>query len=278
MSAPWFLNQIWQIARKEIKEFINSKRFIIFLLIFGVAYLILAFINSSDFFGPSRPPNVVISNLYGFASFLFVVMAIVFAYDAISRERRSKSLDIILSKPVMKYELVLGKFLGAAITLVAIVGIVHLAGYALSIGFSGEIPSLSQFGDFGAYLGIIFLGMICYAALALLFSIITRSGATSLIITIIIILFILPLLPAIFSLVPDLPSWVHDVIYAISPANCMAIVSEFLRPMTWDIEGESINFLTISRLSVWESILAMFIFIGTCLSLAIAIFQKKDLK
>jgi len=278
MSAPGFLNQIWQITRKEIKECINSKRFIIFLLIFGATYLITTGLLSGDVLGGSLPPADTLTYAYVLSSIFLWIIPIAFTYDAISKERQSKSLDIVLSKPVMKYELVLGKFLGAGITLVAIVGIVHLAGYALSIGLSGIIPPLSQFGDFGAYLGIIFLGMICYAALALLFSIITRSGATSLIITIIIILFILPLLPAIFSLVPDLPSWVHDVIYAISPANCMAIVSEFLRPMTWDIEGEPINFLPISRLSVWESILAMFIFIGTCLSLAIAIFQKKDLK
>ena len=278
MPAPGFFNQIWQITRKEIKECIKSKRFIIFLLIFGAAYLFMAFVLSSDFWGLNVPPNRMVLNLCGFASLLFIVMAIVFAYDAISKERRSKSIDIVLSKPVMKYELVLGKFLGAVITLVAIVGMVHLAGYVLSIGLSGIIPSLSEFGNFGAYLGIIFLGMVCYAALALLFSIITRSGATSLIITIILVLFILPLLPLIFSLVPDLPSWFHDVIYAISPANCMIIVSEFLQPATSYIEGQSINFLPTSRLSVWESILAMFIFIGTCLSLALILFQKKDLK
>ena len=295
MSAPGFLNQIWQITRKEIKECIKSKRFIIFLLIFGAAYLIMAFIDSSDFWGPSIPPNVVVSNLYFLASLLFVVMAIVFAYDTISRERRSKSIDIVLSKPVMKYELVLGKFLGAVSTLVATVGIVHLAGYALSTGRSGEIPSLSQLGDFLAYIGIIFLGMTCYIALAMLFSVLLKSGSTSLIITLILSLFVLMMpyfmafsirfynSPEVLEMINEgnvvglsyqidigPTPWWENVLYALNPQNCMNCVIDIL-------QGKGMASMS-GEFTLGQSILAMFIFFAICLSLAIFIFQKKDLR
>ena len=294
MSAPGFLNQIWQITRKEIKECINSKRFLIFLLIFGATYLITTGLLSGDVLGGSLPPADTLTYAYVLSSIFLWIIPIVFTYDAISKERQSKSLDIVLSKPVMKYELVLGKFLGAGITLVAIVGIVHLAGYALSIGLSGIIPPLSEFGDFGAYLGIIFLGMICYMALAMLFSVLIKSGATSLIITLILGIMVLGMPHLIASNIryfnnPEVKAavsegnwelasqiyigpapWWEKVTYALNPGNCMNCVSDIL-------QGKGLASMSL-ELTLGQSILAMFIFFGICLSLAIVIFQKKDLK
>jgi ABC-2 type transport system permease protein len=284
MVAPSFLNQTWQIARKEIKEHTRSRRFLLFLILFGAAYLITTIILSSDILNLNYPPNKTLGQVYGIVSLFIIIIPIALAYDTISRERANRSIDIVLSKPVSRTELVLGKLLGAFITLVAVIGVVHLAGYVASIAFSGDVPTIYEFGNFGAYLGIIFLGMLCYLALAMLFSTIMRGGATALIVTLILGIFVLaiPFSVAIiyylwsnFGLAElqnveaiDLgtpPLWLKFT-YAINPESCMNAVYEFL-------PGGSSFMLT-----VWESVLAMLIFVAVCLSLSLALFYHKDLQ
>jgi ABC-type transport system involved in multi-copper enzyme maturation permease subunit len=48
MKAPDFFAQTWQIARKEVKEHTRSRRFLLFLVLFGAAYLITTILMSSD--------------------------------------------------------------------------------------------------------------------------------------------------------------------------------------------------------------------------------------
>ncbi len=285
MAAPGFFDQTWQIARKEIKEHSRSRRFLLFLLLFGGANLIATVLMSSGVLGLNYPPSDMLAIDYLIASTFIWIIPIAFAYDAISRERANRSLDIVLSKPVTRIELVLGKFLGALLILVIIIGSVHLAGFVISIGFSGSVPNPSMFGAFGSYLGVIFLGMICYLSLAILFSVIARSSSTSLIVTIILSMFVLSI-PAMISMIywmmnvgEELSSatapWWLKVAYAVNPGNCMAIVYEMLPP-SWVIDS-----LTSSGpmvLNIWQSIFAMFIFVAVCLSLSLAIFQHKDLQ
>ncbi len=72
-------------------------------------------------------PDNVLALTSGFVAFIVPISAIALAYDSIAREKMQNSLDTLLSKPIRRESIVLGKFLGTflvvGIILVFVLGI-----------------------------------------------------------------------------------------------------------------------------------------------------------
>lgn len=153
------------IARREIAGYFNLPiAYMVvaaFLLLSGTYLFVL-----QPFFVTDR---ATLQPFFEFAPFLFTLFAPAITMRTLAEERRTRSLDVLLSWPVSDLDVALGKFLGA-LGLLALALLLTLA-WPLTIGSLGALdwgPIL------GGYLGLLLLGG-AYLALGLLVSALTRN-------------------------------------------------------------------------------------------------------
>jgi ABC-2 type transport system permease protein len=121
-----------------------------------------------------------------FSGLLFVpliipIMALVLAYDSVARERSQGSLDMLLSKPVSRYGVALGKLLGVFGSMALPVVAVILIAAALVWYLTGLSPT----GSFlAAFLGNTLLLLLVYTVIFLAVSANVKNLGTSLLISI----------------------------------------------------------------------------------------------
>jgi ABC-type transport system involved in multi-copper enzyme maturation permease subunit len=138
-------------------------------------------------FGTARSYGDPIYEIFGKIDFMFVVqtvlslVALLFAFDSISGEKESGTLKLCFANPLPRYRILLGKFVGGMLVLVAPfllsfgigLAILAVSGYPV---FAGEILSriVLLLGLAVIYMGVFFL-------LGLLLSTLTHQSKTSLI-------------------------------------------------------------------------------------------------
>jgi ABC-2 type transport system permease protein len=184
------------IVRKELADYFTSMRFPILLalviLVSGLAlysahqgirgggtpgFVFLRLFTTE----PRGIPFAFLFNFVNFIALFFIpIIGIILGFDAINRERSAGTLSRIISQPIFRDSVINGKFLAALITLALMMtaAMLLVSGYGLSM--IGVPPSAEEI--IRLFLGLIFI--IIYGAfwigLAMLFSILFRSLATSL--------------------------------------------------------------------------------------------------
>lgn len=137
-------NNILLIIKKEAKESLKNRWFILYSICFAALALLLLFITSSE------------SNIAGYSAFsrtaaslvnlvlLFIpLIALITGSISISGERENGTLSYLLSHPVTKSEVFLGKFVGLLISIWFSISLgFGLAGLAIAVkGGDGNVSS-----------------------------------------------------------------------------------------------------------------------------------------
>lgn len=169
------------ILRKEINSFFASP----------IGYLVIGLfliINGLFLWVFSGEYNILDS---GFASltpfftlapwiFLFLIPAI--TMKSFSEEKKQGTLELLLTKPLSKWQLVLGKYLGSL--LLAILSLLPTLLYVWTIYSLGKTEGNLDMGAItGSYLGLILLAG-CYAAIGMFASALTNNQLVSFILAI----------------------------------------------------------------------------------------------
>jgi ABC-2 type transport system permease protein len=147
---------MYSLYRKEINSYLSSLIgyiFIgVFLIIAGLFIWVFPNIN-----------NVIFSNmaslqgLFNTSKFLFLFLVPAITMRAFAEERRSGTLELLLTKPLTDTQIIAAKFL-ASLTLLVIALLPTLL-YLLSVYNLGSPPGNVDLGStWGSYLGLIFLG------------------------------------------------------------------------------------------------------------------------
>jgi ABC-2 type transport system permease protein len=115
----------------------------------------------------------------GFLGFLVPLVAIALAFDAVNGEFNRRTLSRVLSQPIYRDALLLGKFLGGLGTLALVFTTIWLLIYGLGILSLGVPPNGEEVGRTLWFLAatIVFGGI--WLALALTFSVAFRQPATA---------------------------------------------------------------------------------------------------
>ncbi len=206
------------ILRKELADYFTSIRFIILfvLILFASAAGLVA--ASQGIRGANLPEGFVFLGLFTTSGnvipslvtliiLLVPIIGIALGFDAINSERTSGTLSRILSQPIFRDSLINGKFLAGVVTLSIMVGTMLLlvSGYGLSM--IGVPPTAEEIIRLFIYLFLTIIFGAFWMGLAILFSILLRRVAASLLISLAFWLFfsifILLVAPAIANaLVP----------------------------------------------------------------------------
>ena len=120
------MNQIWNIARKELSDGLRNRWLLAISLLFamlaaGIAWLGAAASGQVGF--TSIPATI--ASLSSLATFLMPLIALLLAYDAIVGEEEGGTLLLLLTYPLSRAQILLGKFIGHGL----ILGLATLIGF-----------------------------------------------------------------------------------------------------------------------------------------------------
>jgi len=131
-------------------------------------------------FTTSRDP---LPSFVSFLSFLVPLMAIGLGFDAVNGEHNRRTLSRILSQPIYRDALLFGKFLAGLVTLSISLITLWLLVIGLGLLLIGIPPGAEEIARSFVFLLVTIAYAGVWLALALLFSILTRSAATAALVT-----------------------------------------------------------------------------------------------
>ncbi len=112
------LRQVGIIAVKEFRERIRDRWVLAVTIVFTAFALVIAYFGAAQQGAVGfRSIEVTIASLVSLVIYLVPLIALILGFDAIVGERERGSLDLLLSMPITRFELLLGKFLGLSASL-----------------------------------------------------------------------------------------------------------------------------------------------------------------
>lgn len=173
------MSHIPVIAAKEVAESLRSRWVLAATVLLAVLSLSLTFLGAAPTGSVGAPPlDVVVVSLSSLTVFLVPLIALLIAHDAIVGEAERGTLLLLMSYPVRRVEVVLGKFLGH----LAVLGFATLVGYGAAAGAlaaTGAALDRDSLVAFAAMLGSsVLLGAI-FIALGYLVSASARDRGTA---------------------------------------------------------------------------------------------------
>jgi ABC-2 type transport system permease protein len=205
------------LVRKELADYFTSVRFfILFILVLATSgYALFAAYNgirqALSESGAVTGSGFVFITLFTsgqgaftltfFIMLLVPIIGIALGFDAINSERSGGTLSRLLSQPVYRDSVINGKFLAGIITLAIMVvtTLLLVSGYGLRM--IGVPPTAEEIIRLFIYIILIIIYGAFWMGLAMLFSVVTKRVAVSLLITIAIwlIFFLWTLMGPLFT-------------------------------------------------------------------------------
>jgi ABC-2 type transport system permease protein len=183
---------MWTICRKELADHFSSARFLILFCLVVIVALVSTYLAATNvkeaLEGTSKPAQVFLLlfttpgkfiSLVQFIAFFGPLLGIIMGFDAINRERQHRTLAKLVSQPIFRDAVINGKFLAGVITVsIALVALLLLLS-ATGLMTVGVVPGQEEIGRLVIYLVVSIAYVSFWLGLAILFSILFRSLATS---------------------------------------------------------------------------------------------------
>ena len=207
------MKPIWSIAKRELKTFFDSLVAYILLVVFlGVSGFFTWLFGSDVFFVGQASLQPFFSIAY-FTLFFFIPAL---TMRMLAEEKRSGTLELLLTKPITDWDVVIGKFL-AALILICIALLLTLP-YYITVWAIGPID---QGAVWCGYFGLILMSMT-FIAIGLFASSITNNQ---------IVAFLLALFIGIFFL----------IIFDVLSNNFTGFIGEILSYLSLSTHFDSIS-------------------------------------
>jgi ABC-2 type transport system permease protein len=158
-------------------------------------------------------------------SFLVPLVAIGLGFDLVNSEHNQRTLSRVLSQPIYRDALLLGKFLAGLATISISMVALWLLIIGLGVFLLGIPPGAEEMARAFIFLGVTIAYAGVWLALALLFSIVFRSPATAALITLGLWLFMTILWPMLSPAIASIVMPSNDVIEVLNAQQAFARLS-----------------------------------------------------
>lgn len=186
------MRNVLALADKELRSYFASPTAYViigfFSLAFGIFfYLFLtAFIrNSEQMMQMGRPPNLnqdMISGLLQNAAVIVLFVMPMITMRTYSEEKRSGTIELLLTSPITDWQIIVGKFLGAVGLYASILAVTLV--YIAILFWAGN-PEWKPI--IAGYLGLLLMGA-CFISIGMLISSMTRNQSVAGVVTFIVFL------------------------------------------------------------------------------------------
>ena len=179
------------LVRKELADHLKSKRFLILLLLIGCtsfASLYGAISGLSD--AIQSDGNFIFLKLYtssgssipSFMSFIALlgpIVGLALGFDAVNSERSNGTLNRLVSQPIYRDAIIVGKFLAGTIVIAIVIFSMGIALGAVGMAATGLVPDVEEVFRILIFLFFTVVYIAFWLAMSILFSVICRHSATS---------------------------------------------------------------------------------------------------
>ena len=197
------MNKVLTIARKEIAWYFNTP---VGYVLLGLFAGLANFLAVRDIF---LRRQASLSALFVFLPWLFLVLVAAVSMRAIAEEKKTGTLEVLLTLPITKREVILGKFLG--------LGVFGLLGILTTLPTMGVVVSLGN-----PDLGLIFAGylaamllMLSLLAIGLYLSTIAKNQVGAVFTTMVVFFLIMVIGSPLIT--DQAPRFMRSVFFFISP-------------------------------------------------------------
>ena len=181
------------VAVKEIADAVTSGRFLVLLVILGLAAAAPVYFASGDIRNAAEQASGAqavflalftighdpVPSFVGLIGFLAPLLGIAFGFDAVNGERSQGTLPRLLAQPIHRDDVINGKFVAG----LTVIGIVVLAMTALVAGIGllrlGIVPAIGEVERLLVWLVVTIVYIGLWLAFATLCSVLTGRAATS---------------------------------------------------------------------------------------------------
>lgn len=172
------MTAVTAIAGREVLAGVRNRWMLAASLLLGVLALTLAFIGSTPA-GPvaASPLAITVVSLSSLSVFLVPLIGLLVSYDTLVGEIERGTMPLLMTHPVTRWRIVLGKFAGQ----VAILAVATIVGFGVAalvtgLGDGGDAEAWTAFGTMVG--GSILLGA-AFIALGTLFSAVVAERGTA---------------------------------------------------------------------------------------------------
>ena len=166
------------IAGREVLAGIRNRWMLAATLLLGALALILAFVGSSPVGAVDATRlSITVVSLSSLSVFLVPLIGLLVSYDTLVGEIERGTMPLLMTCPVTRWRIVLGKFAGQ----VAILAVATVAGFGIAalVAGLGEGGGPEAWGAFGTMLGASILLGAAFIALGTLFSAVVAERGTA---------------------------------------------------------------------------------------------------
>jgi len=187
------------IAGKEFGDHLLSARFVVLVIVLGLAAAIPLYFAAASIRGVASTVTdsqaifialfwlapdvgnggVTLPSVTGFLAYVAPLLGLAFAFDAINGERADGTLPRLLSQPIHRDDVVNGKF-AAGLAVIGIV-LVSVVGAIAAFGLIrlGIVPAASEVLRIVLWVAITFIYVSLWLAFGMLLSVVVHRAATS---------------------------------------------------------------------------------------------------
>jgi ABC-2 type transport system permease protein len=148
------MRNIWTIAKREFNTYFSSPVAyavaFLFLSIIGIVFALTLLTLSSNPYGVTDAPDVRM--IAGPMAFMLMLATPALTMRLLADEVRMGTMELLLTAPLRDYELVIGKWLGAFLFMLVLIGISLVFPIMLNQMVK---PGIDQMQMISAYLGVI---------------------------------------------------------------------------------------------------------------------------
>lgn len=254
---------VFYIAKKEYIDNFRNYWIIALSIIFAILIIVISYFGSAGSASGWRALDETINLLKTPVEMIVPIVSLILGYAAIVREVENGSMSSLLSFPVKRFEVILGKFLGLGLVLTSIIFI----GFIISGVIIGVNTAPADYTTYFLFIGATIILGLDFLSISIFFSSIFKRRTTSMGAVIFLWIFFAIIFPMIiagitFSIIMGGNEISTEFIGQIMLINPLMTISNFNVS-----NAPEIQWITLSYLA-WLIV---------PLILSFVIFEKKDI-
>lgn len=179
---------MFAIFKKEIRYFFSSLIGTIVLVLFLAINSYFLWIDpANDYLDILNSGFATLEPLFTIAPWMYLILIPAMTMRAFAEEKSNGTIELLLTKPLSEYNIIIGKFL-AYFTLLALTLIPTVVYYITVYQLGYPKGNIDQGATLGSYLGLFLLGA-SFVSIGIFSSVITKSQIISLLISLLLCLF-----------------------------------------------------------------------------------------
>lgn len=256
------MNPAITIARKEFRAAFRNRMFLTITILFLGLSILSVYIGSTTKHAEMRIYNetiaqlqaqgaavlpatpeihtlTILANLIEYVSMVGAILTVILGYNTLIEEKETGGLKLILSRPVFRDQLIIGKLLGNGAVIAILLGIVFVFNLVLLVLVGGIMPTLGEVVRLLVFMLMAFSYMLIFLSLAMLLSIRMKDSATVFLIALVlwtVFSFVIPQMAETFMVNSSVINGISGAVNQLPQDTALSQAVNFLSP-TWHLRN-----------------------------------------